>query len=239
LCRQVGFPTASSLQDTGRRKHCPGRSSPSRLFSERSRARRPVGSWALSLHYRYLHPRHTLPSWNSAILARAAGAACRPRRYVRDERRSRGLARGRALQSRVDERRAKSDRFRDCLTRVRSPHRLAGPTAPRRDAVGACWNGPEPLGLNRSGAKLANSHHEQGPQLEAPGNPTRLKVYRALVCAANDGLPVGRLQSKLDIAASTLSHHLHHWRARQDSNVWPPPSEGKGHPTLVTADGTE
>jgi DNA-binding transcriptional ArsR family regulator len=46
-------------------------------------------------------------------------------------------------------------------------------------------------------------------QLEALGNPTRLKVYRALVRAGGDGLPVGRLQSKLDLAASTLSHHLH------------------------------
>ena len=46
-------------------------------------------------------------------------------------------------------------------------------------------------------------------QLEALGNPTRLKVYRALVRAGDDGLPVGRLQEKLEIAASTLSHHLH------------------------------
>ena len=46
-------------------------------------------------------------------------------------------------------------------------------------------------------------------QLEALGNPTRLKVYRALVRAGDDGLPVGRLQEKLDLAASTLSHHLH------------------------------
>ena len=46
-------------------------------------------------------------------------------------------------------------------------------------------------------------------QLEALGNPTRLRVYRALVRAGADGLPVGRLQQKLGIAASTLSHHLH------------------------------
>jgi ArsR family transcriptional regulator, arsenate/arsenite/antimonite-responsive transcriptional repressor len=46
-------------------------------------------------------------------------------------------------------------------------------------------------------------------QLEALGNPTRLKVYRALVRAGDRGLPVGRLQEKLGIAASTLSHHLH------------------------------
>src|SRR5690242_14968024 len=46
-------------------------------------------------------------------------------------------------------------------------------------------------------------------QLEALGNSTRLRVYRALVRAGEAGLPVGRLQQKLGIAASTLSHHLH------------------------------
>ncbi len=46
-------------------------------------------------------------------------------------------------------------------------------------------------------------------QMETLGNPTRLKVYRALVRAGDDGLPVGRLQKKLGIAGSTLSHHLH------------------------------
>jgi ArsR family transcriptional regulator len=46
-------------------------------------------------------------------------------------------------------------------------------------------------------------------QLEALGNPTRLQVYRTLVRAGAGGLPVGRLQEKLRIAASTLSHHLH------------------------------
>ena len=46
-------------------------------------------------------------------------------------------------------------------------------------------------------------------QLGALGNPTRLKVYRALVRAGDEGLPVGRLQERIGIAASTLSHHLH------------------------------
>jgi len=45
-------------------------------------------------------------------------------------------------------------------------------------------------------------------RLEALGNPTRLKIYRALVRAGEAGMVVGKLQSKLDIAASTLSHHL-------------------------------
>src|SRR5688572_25712182 len=46
-------------------------------------------------------------------------------------------------------------------------------------------------------------------QLEALGNPTRLEVYRTLVRAGDAGLPVGKLQQRIGIAASTLSHHLH------------------------------
>ena len=49
-------------------------------------------------------------------------------------------------------------------------------------------------------------------QLESLGNPLRLKLYRALVRAGEDGVPVGTLQAKLDIAASTLSHHIRHLR---------------------------
>ena len=45
-------------------------------------------------------------------------------------------------------------------------------------------------------------------RLEALGNPTRLKIYRALVRAGQTGLPVGRLQEKLKVAPSTLSHHI-------------------------------
>lgn len=45
-------------------------------------------------------------------------------------------------------------------------------------------------------------------RLEALGNPTRLKIYRALVRAGAEGMSVGRLQAKLDAAASTLSHHI-------------------------------
>lgn len=52
--------------------------------------------------------------------------------------------------------------------------------------------------------KLETAAH----QLEALGNTTRLTIYRTLVRAGHDGLPVGKLQLKLDIAPSTLSHHL-------------------------------
>lgn len=45
-------------------------------------------------------------------------------------------------------------------------------------------------------------------KFEALGNPTRLKIYRALVRAGEACTPVGRLQERLKIAPSTLSHHL-------------------------------
>ena len=49
---------------------------------------------------------------------------------------------------------------------------------------------------------------EAARQLEALGNATRLAIYRTLVRAGHGGLPVGKLQLRLDIAASTLSHHI-------------------------------
>ena len=45
-------------------------------------------------------------------------------------------------------------------------------------------------------------------QLEALGNPTRLSIYRDLVKAGLSGSPVGEIRDKLDIPASTLSHHI-------------------------------
>lgn len=49
---------------------------------------------------------------------------------------------------------------------------------------------------------------EVAARLEALGSPTRLRIYRALVRAGEAGLSVGKLQTKLDIAGSTLSYHL-------------------------------
>ena len=49
---------------------------------------------------------------------------------------------------------------------------------------------------------------EAASRLEALGNPTRLRIYRALVKAGDPGLPVGKLQSRLGVPPSTLSHHL-------------------------------
>ena len=45
-------------------------------------------------------------------------------------------------------------------------------------------------------------------QLEALGNPTRLAIYRDLVQAGQQGSSVGDIRDKLDIPASTLSHHI-------------------------------
>lgn len=49
---------------------------------------------------------------------------------------------------------------------------------------------------------------EAAARLEALGNVKRLEIYRLLVRAGPAGLPVGRLQERLAIAASTLSHHV-------------------------------
>jgi ArsR family transcriptional regulator, arsenate/arsenite/antimonite-responsive transcriptional repressor len=53
-------------------------------------------------------------------------------------------------------------------------------------------------------AKLA----EHAEQFNALGHPARLAVLRYVVQGGPDGTPAGEIQSKLDIPASTLSHHL-------------------------------
>ena len=40
------------------------------------------------------------------------------------------------------------------------------------------------------------------------GNRTRLEILRLLIKAGPDGVPVGEIQSRLDIPASTLAFHL-------------------------------
>ena len=46
--------------------------------------------------------------------------------------------------------------------------------------------------------------------LDALGNPTRLALFRMLVRAGVEGLPVGHIQRELEVPASTLTHHLKH-----------------------------
>jgi DNA-binding transcriptional ArsR family regulator len=45
-------------------------------------------------------------------------------------------------------------------------------------------------------------------QLGALGHPSRLSILRHVVQGGDGGTPAGEIQSKLDIPASTLSHHL-------------------------------
>ena len=52
-------------------------------------------------------------------------------------------------------------------------------------------------------------HAELATRLEALGNETRLAVFRALVRAGHEGLPVGAVQQHTGVPRSTLSHHLH------------------------------
>ncbi|WP_434362795.1 metalloregulator ArsR/SmtB family transcription factor [Parasalinivibrio latis] len=40
------------------------------------------------------------------------------------------------------------------------------------------------------------------------GHTTRLNIYRAVIRAGHQGVAVGRLQEKLEIPGSTLSHHI-------------------------------
>jgi DNA-binding transcriptional ArsR family regulator len=45
-------------------------------------------------------------------------------------------------------------------------------------------------------------------QLEALGNPTRLTIFRLLIRAGDEGSTVGEIRQRLEIPASTLSHHI-------------------------------
>ena len=45
-------------------------------------------------------------------------------------------------------------------------------------------------------------------RLKALGHPVRLSILRRVVQGPEAGTPAGELQSRLDIPASTLSHHL-------------------------------
>jgi len=49
--------------------------------------------------------------------------------------------------------------------------------------------------------KVANTFKELG-------HPTRLTIFKHLVKAGDNGLPVGALQEELQIPNSTLSHHI-------------------------------
>ncbi len=40
------------------------------------------------------------------------------------------------------------------------------------------------------------------------GHPTRLNIFKFLVKAGHQGMPVGEIQQQLSIPGSTLSHHI-------------------------------
>jgi DNA-binding transcriptional ArsR family regulator len=45
-------------------------------------------------------------------------------------------------------------------------------------------------------------------RLSELGNPTRLQIVRLLVRAGGEGLPIGEVQARLGVPASTLAFHL-------------------------------
>ncbi len=51
-------------------------------------------------------------------------------------------------------------------------------------------------------------HARHAGQLKALGHPLRLSLLRVVVQGSPKGTPAGRIQTTLEIPASTLSHHL-------------------------------
>jgi len=49
---------------------------------------------------------------------------------------------------------------------------------------------------------------EVAKTLKELGHPTRLQIYKRIVKAGHQGIPVGDIQRELDIPGSTLSHHI-------------------------------
>jgi DNA-binding transcriptional ArsR family regulator len=54
-------------------------------------------------------------------------------------------------------------------------------------------------------SKKLEAHAEQ---LGALGHPVRLAILRHVVSAGGEGAAVGEIQAKVDVPASTLSHHI-------------------------------
>jgi DNA-binding transcriptional ArsR family regulator len=55
---------------------------------------------------------------------------------------------------------------------------------------------------------MTNKLERHAEQLGALGHPARLAILRYVVQGDSEGTPAGEIQAKLDIPASTLSHHL-------------------------------
>lgn len=54
----------------------------------------------------------------------------------------------------------------------------------------------------------AMQHDHAAKRLAELGNTTRLSIFRYLIKAGPDGLPVGKIQKTIGIPGSTLSHHI-------------------------------
>ncbi len=76
-------------------------------------------------------------------------------------------------------------------------------------------------------------HEKVAMQLKVLGNPTRLAVFRQLVRFGPEGAPVGRVQSALKLAGSTLTNHLQKLVAAGLAH-----QERKGTELICTADFT-
>ena len=55
---------------------------------------------------------------------------------------------------------------------------------------------------------MSKQLEEHAEQLGALGHPVRLAVLRHVVQAGPSGSAAGEIQAKLDVPASTLSHHI-------------------------------
>ena len=55
---------------------------------------------------------------------------------------------------------------------------------------------------------MASKLDRHAEQLGALGHPVRLVILRFVVQAGDDGAPAGDIQARVDLPASTLSHHL-------------------------------
>jgi DNA-binding transcriptional ArsR family regulator len=56
--------------------------------------------------------------------------------------------------------------------------------------------------------RMTTKLERHAEQLAALGSPVRLAILRYVVQGREEGTPAGDIQSKLDMPASTLSHHL-------------------------------
>jgi ArsR family transcriptional regulator, arsenate/arsenite/antimonite-responsive transcriptional repressor len=55
---------------------------------------------------------------------------------------------------------------------------------------------------------MASKLDKHAEQLGALGHPARLSILRYVVQGGEEGTAAGEIQTKLDMPASTLSHHL-------------------------------